>query len=123
MEDLVINYEELLLGAFMSALLADHDTFLSDEEMLTYESSVAEYCQENNIDTVIKSGKKEKEAFKKEHSEFLMINDGIKLITCKEWEIFKNKLMNMKEEKINALFSKNAVLVFCNDNEKTLSLR
>ena len=121
MEDLVINYDELILGAFISAFLSDHESFLSEDEMLNYESHVAEYCQENNIDTIIKSSDKEKEQFRKEHTEFLMYNDGIKLISSKEWEEFKKRIMGMKEEKINALFNKNAVLVFCK-NEKTLSL-
>ena len=120
MDDLVINYEELILGAFVSALLSDHDSFLTNEEVLDYESNVIDYCFNNNIDTVIKSDKKDKDEFKKEHSEFLIVNNGIKLISSKEWDEFKLKVMNLKEEKVNALFNKNAVLVFCN-KQKTLS--
>ena len=120
MDDLVINYEELILGAFVSALLSDHDSFLTNEEVLDYESNVIDYCFNNNIDTVIKSDKKDQDEFKKEHSEFLIVNNGIKLISSKEWDEFKLKVMNLKEEKVNALFNKNAVLVFCN-KQKTLS--
>ena len=120
MDDLVINYEELILGAFVSALLSDHDSFLTNEEVLDYESNVIDYWFNNNIDTIIKSDKKDQDEFKKEHSEFLIVNNGIKLISSKEWDEFKLKVMNLKEEKVNALFNKNAILVFCN-KQKTLS--
>lgn len=120
MDDLVINYEELILGAFVSALMSDHDSYLTNDEVLDYESNVIDYCFNNNIDTVIKSDEKDKAAFKNEHSEFLMLEDGIKLISSKEWNKFKMKVMNLKEEKTNALFNKNAVLVFSN-KQKTLS--
>ena len=120
MDDLVINYEELILGAFVSALLSNHDSFLTNEEVLDYESNVIDYCFNNNIDTIIKSDKKDQDQFKKEHSEFLIVNNGIKLISSKEWDEFKLKVMNLKEEKVNALFNKNAILVFCN-KQKTLS--
>ena len=120
MDDLVINYEELILGAFVSALISDHDSYLTHDEVLDYESNVIDYCLENNIDTVIKSEKNDKEAFKNKHSEFLMLDDGIKLISSKEWNKFKLEVMNLREEKVNALFNKNAVLVF-SSKQKTLS--